>query len=162
MSEVDTIENDPEKDLEKYSFPHSPESKKTYSRNSKKHFSSVKANKVHTENHAISSSDINWTTEEHKISLDYSGCENTMIPNPLENISFEKEFSEKNGTEEVTFELTNNDRGCRKVSESERRSFEGDGLASIPTKILVSNCPLSTPSSNGPIDVKIKKEIFDD
>ena len=35
-------------------------------------------------------------------------------------------------------------------------------FASISTKILVGNYPLSTPSSNGPIDVKIKKEIFED
>ena len=86
MSEVGTK---PEQDLEKYSFPHGPESKKTYSRNSKNHFSSTKANNIHTENQAISSNDINLTTEEHKISLDYSGCENTMISNPLENILFE-------------------------------------------------------------------------
>mgnify|MGYP007015853056 CR=1 FL=1 len=59
MSEVDTIENKSEQDLEKFSFPHGPEEKKTYSRNLKRTFTSAKTSKAHIENHAISNYDIN-------------------------------------------------------------------------------------------------------
>ena len=97
---MDTIEKNPEQDFKKYAFPHGPEAKKTYSRNMKRNSTSAKTSKVHTETHAFSNFDVNLITEEHKISLDYGECKDTLISNPLEDILFEKEISEKNDTEE--------------------------------------------------------------
>ena len=111
----------------------------------------------------------NLTIEEPKISLDYEEFEDTLIPNPMENVSIKKEIIEKSDSkEEVNIDFTTHaDQGRRKVLKSVGASsnpnrFEVQGFASMPTKSLVENCQPSTSSANCPHDVKTKQERCDD
>ena len=150
-------------------FENKPKLKKIYVRNKQKHFSSAKSNNRCIETQATSNYNVNLTVQEEKINLDYAEFEDTMIPNPMENVSIKKDIIEKNDIkEEVNIDFTTHaDQYRRKVSKSfEERSnpkyFEVQDFASIPTKILVENCQPSTSSENYPIDVEIKQERFDD
>ena len=141
-----------------------PKLKKIYARNKQKHFSLAKSNNQCIETQATSNYNVNLTVQEEKINLDYTEFEDTMIPNPMENVSIKKEIIEKSDIkEEVNIDLTTHaDQYRRKVSKSvEERSnpkhFEVQDFASIPTK----NCQPSTSSVNYPIDVKIKQERCD-
>ena len=153
-------------DLYIESFLHVHERKKTYSRASKRSFSSSKLNKVHTETQAVSNNEDSLPIVEQKLSLDYDEFEDTMITNPIEKFSFKKEISEKNDTDVNIDFTTHVDEDNMKISKSEGSSsnpirFEVQDFASIPTKILVSDCFSITPCSDNPIDVKIKEEISD-
>ena len=84
-----------------------PKLKKIYVHNKQKHFSSFISNNRCIETQAISNCNVNLAIEEQKINLDYDDFDDTMIPNPMENVSVQKEIIEKNDIkEEVNIDFT--------------------------------------------------------